>query len=269
MKCSDGNSKAEDISEDHSVELLTNLKQNLYSLVSKKTHDKPKNGFILSLMGQKDHNNDHFTSTNYSELRCQSLPDCVEKLDVSTSTAKRKECDKSHLIETPQISMTSESWFKTWPERCDKQRSTETSPVTTPTKTENTQSKLHCDNFGQNSKNRVTLNEALKNISLAYSPVTKQLHLLEKTNNTCIDISDLENNDLKCLTKTNEVIVCNGSKKTGHRRTEAGSFSSTISSISEPSSNGSLLSNDDRSLSSFEIPSSKIRKKSLTNFFSK
>lgn len=273
MKCSDGNLKTEDIpSEDHSTELINSLKHNLYSLVSKKNS---KNGFSLSLMGQKEHNNGHFSSANYSEIRCQSLPDCVEKLDMPTCNVNREDSDITYCSETPQNS-TSESWFKTWPERCDKQRSTETSPVnsplTTPTKNKNTQNKLNCDNFGHNNKNKVTLNEALKNISLAYSPVTKQLHLIEKSSNTYKENSDLESNKLKCSPKPNcEKTICNhiSNKKSGHRRTEAGSFSSTISTISEPSSNGSLLSNDDRSLSSFEIPSSKTRKKSLTHFFSK
>lgn len=272
MKCSDGISKTDDISEDHATELLSNFKQNVYSLLSKKSCDEPKNAdFILPVMGQKDHNICHFTATN-SEFRCQSLPDCVEKLHVS-SISKSKECDKNYVLEVPQNSLACESWFKTWPERCDKQRSTDTnpvnSPVTTPINHKNTQSKLHCDNFGENSINRITLNEALKNISLAYSPVTKQLHLIEKTNNSFKDISNFENINLKCLANSNEVIVCNGNKKTGHRRSEAGSFSSTISTISEVSSNDSLLSNDDRSLSSFKIPSTKIKKKSLTYFLSK
>lgn len=270
----DGHYKTKGVStEDHSKELL-GLKQNLCSRVSQKDSVKLKNGFSLSLMGQTEHINDHFISTNYSELRCQSLPDCVEKSN--ESTLRRKECDKNinDCAETLQNSLTSESWFKTWPERCDKQKSNETSPsnspVITPTKLKNTQSKLNCDNSAQNTNNKLTLNEALKNISLAYSPVTKQLHLIENTKFSPIpnpEYSDLKNP----LKEKNSETISNdiAPKKIGHRRTEAGSFSSTISTLSDPSSNGSLLSTDDRSLSSFEIPDSKTRKKSLTNFFSK
>lgn len=270
----DGHSKTKDESTgDHSTALLSDLKQGLCSLVSQKNADKFTNGFSLSLMGQTEHINDHFASANYTELRCQSLPDCVEKSE-STCYFRRKECDKNDSVETLQNSLTTESWFKTWPERCDKQKSNETSPanspVISPTKIKNTQSKLNCDNLVQNTNNKVTLNEALKNISLAYSPVTKQLHLIEKTQINVIPNSEF--NDLKnpSKEKDDETISNDTSaKKIGHRRTEAGSFSSTISTLSDPSSNGSLLSTDDRSLSSFEIPNSKTRKKSLTNFFSK
>lgn len=277
MRSSDGNSNTEDTSEDHSTDLLSNFKDNFYSLVTRRNSNRIKNGFNLSLMGQKDRCNDRFNSTNYSEIRCHSLPDCVEKLDKITQCDKGKECNKN-CDEALQNSSASESWFKTWPERCDKQRSTETSPihspVTTPTKTQDTQSKINCDNLKKNNRNKISLNDALRNISLAYSPVTKQLHLIEKSNILCEDFQTLElKEEIKSSIQEHfgEIAVCNEpcNKKLGHRRTEAGSFSSTISTLSEPSSNGSLLSTDDRSLSSLEIPNSKVRKKSFTNFFSK
>lgn len=276
MRSNDGNSNTEDIPDDNSADLLRNLKDNIYSLVCKKESNKHKNGFNLSLMGQKERSNDRFSSTNYSEIRCQSLPDCVEKIDILTCS-DGMEGDKNNCDDTLQTSPVSDSWFKTWPERCDKQRSTEASPnhspITTPTKNQNTHSKFNCDNLEKNTKNKVTLNEALKNISLAYSPVTKQLHLIEQPEvaNKDTDYLDCTVEQLKSAQdNSNERTNSNDCfKKLGHRRTEAGSFSSTISTISEPSSNGSLLSTDDRSLSSFEIPSSKTRKKSLTHFFSK
>lgn len=275
MKSSDADSKSEDVSEDHSTVLLTNLKHNLFSLISKKDSNKQKNGLHLSLMGQNDRNNDAFSGVNYSEIRCQSLPDCAEK-NVLICNSKKKECDDTCCAEIQHNSLTSESWFKTWPERCDKQRSTESSPnnstVTTPIKNKNTLSKSNCDHVENNINNKVSLNEALKNISLAYSPVTKQLHVIEKPDVSSKNIGNSELNDLKKIDNViSESVIPSDtpSKKIGHRRTEAGSFSSTISTISEPSSNGSLLSTDDRSLSSFEISNDKTRKKSLTNFFSK
>lgn len=267
MRSTDEDSKT-DVNEDCSTILLTSLRHNFFSLVSK----RPKNGMHLPLMGQKECPNDTL-SINYSEIRCQSLPDCAEK-NVLTCNSRRKESEETCCNEGQHNSLTSDSWFKTWPERCDKQRSTETSPnnsaVTTPIKNKNTQREFECDSLEKNSKNKVTLNEALKNISLAYSPVTKQLHVIEKPDISCKNIQNSGCNDLKKVENASESAVnCDNLNKKGHRRTEAGSFSSTISTISEPSSNGSLLSTDDRSLSSFEIPGAKTRKRSLTNFFSK
>lgn len=265
MKCSDGYSNTEDISPIiHTKELLTSL-----TSISGRNSHNVENDVTLSVMGQKERNNDQIPSTNYSEIRCQSLPDCVKELNESPHCIDKR-FSSNFSNGTLQPSHVSELWFKTWPERCDKQKSTETSPTyspaTTPTNNHNTQTKFNCDILGKNNKNKVTLNEALKNISLAYSPVTKQLHLIEKSND--IINNDILNVETKPSGDDNTEGICIN-KNLGHRRTEAGSFSSTISTISEPSSNGSLLSTDDRSLSSFEIPNSKTRKKSITTFLSK
>ena len=89
----------------------------------------------------------------------------------------------------------------------------------------------------------VTLTEALKNISLAYSPLTKQLHLMTKD-------EELTNEDVKKGSKYDIEVNCDSIKdvvkKIKHKRTDAGSFSSTVSTLSEPSSSGSLLEAEDR-----------------------
>ncbi|XP_060535702.1 TBC1 domain family member 12-like [Cylas formicarius] len=129
-----------------------------------------------------------------------------------------------------QDSPVHETWFKTWPERCDKIKSADSSPER--------------DVYKFRVGNRMTLNEALKNISLAYSPVTKKLHLIE--------------------TRGDEPRAEPSSPKKGHKRTEAGSFSSTVS---EPSTSGSIQDMEDRSLMS--VDESETRKTSLADFFTK
>ncbi|VEN52984.1 unnamed protein product [Callosobruchus maculatus] len=185
-----------------------------------------------------------------------SLPDCADQSKDICKTPKKL---NEHTLSS---SASTEAWFKTWPERCDKIKINDGSP----TKASPNKSAKDCIlNPTQNDsppRTKFTLNEALQNISLAYSPVTKQLHLVEKTDCVKPELeSTLSSPDNSCSIK-----------KCGHKRTEAGSFSSTVSTlsaISEPSTSGSLLSSDDRSVSSFDISTTKTRKRSLTNFLSK
>ncbi|XP_056633611.1 TBC1 domain family member 12-like isoform X1 [Diorhabda sublineata] len=197
-------------------------------------------------------------------LRSQSLPDCSNNESELKTSLETNEWNKS-LDKDSQCQKT-ESWFKTfrtWPERYEKLKDVESSPSqSSPMKSSNTQESSQC-NYSDNSyvKNKLSFNEALQNISLAYSPITKQLHLVDnpKTYETETE-KDSSNNDESNL------------KKLGHRRNEGGSFSSTISSwsaISDPSTSGSLIGSEDRSVSSLEISNMKLRRKSLTNFLSK
>ncbi|CAH1115381.1 unnamed protein product [Psylliodes chrysocephalus] len=198
------------------------------------------------------------------DFKSQSLPDCTNKdeiyLDLSLD-----EYDHKSQNEDNSPSPKSESWFKsfrTWPERYEKLKNVDTQSSTSksPTKNTNTQELSNCDQVdNSNIKNKLSFNEALQNISLAYSPITKQLHLVDTTKTDTKNYKDFSNN---------EGYV----KKSGHRRTEAGSFSSTISSlsaISDQSTSGSLIGSEERSLSSLDISNFKPRRKSLTNFFSK
>lgn len=220
---------------------------------------------------------------NNQETRSLSLPDCAIdgacNLNGTSSSNENGDVHSCLLNEnnSPDDSPNS-LWFKTWPERYEKLRSTDTSPVQSNVNTPSPKPLyLHEDaasntkTSDRNIKNKFTLNEALQNISLAYSPVTKQLHLVEKK-----DLSNTSSNDSDTIDtpKVNEVDIKEGTeqKRSGHKRTEAGSFSSTISTlsyISEPSTSGSLIGGDDRSVSSFNSASEKPRKKSITNFLSK
>ncbi|CAH2006064.1 unnamed protein product [Acanthoscelides obtectus] len=194
------------------------------------------------------------------DVRSISLPDCAA--DKSNGTSCNNQKKQNEHGNNLSLIATTEAWFKTWPERCDKIKTNETSP----TKTSPSKTTKHCcphqPENGSPTRTKFTLNEALQNISLAYSPITKQLHLVEKTDSVKEEFEPrLSSPDDSCSIK-----------KSGHKRTEAGSFSSTVSTlsaISEPSTSGSLLDSDDRSVSSFDTSGTKPRKKSLTNFFSK
>ncbi|KAJ8911434.1 hypothetical protein NQ315_005967, partial [Exocentrus adspersus] len=214
------------------------------------------------------------------DARSQSLPDCLDEngskvnfLDFREDTAY---CDTDN---TPPNSPTNDVWFKTWPERCDKLKSSDSNANTcvkdVPNSCTNTPVKPNNSDLGANKiNNKVTLHEALQSISLAYSPVTKQLHLVEQS----VDIiaNDRPNFDTDRNSYSgNDLDKLSSAKKIGHRRNEAGSFSSTISTVStlsgitDSSPSGSLLDSDERSSRSFDITDEKSGKKSIANFFTK
>lgn len=200
------------------------------------------------------------------DFRSQSLPSCVDDKNNCNDDAASY-CDtQSKLLpqhDSPPVSPSTDLWFKTWPERYDKVKNDSNSndtSINNSNKLTNTHfASTTCDiNLGNGiTKNKVTLQEALQNISLAYSPVTKQLHLVEEV------AENKEEDESKSTEQKAEV------KKLGHRRTEAGSFSSTVSSLSETSPSGSLLDADERSLYNYEDTGAKPKKKSLSNFFSR
>lgn len=109
----------------------------------------------------------------------QSLPDCSKEVVAENSITK---CDDNGTNDL--------SWFRTWPERCDKQKN-DTNIENNAPKTNNTHTQIIQQQF--------TLNEALQNISLAYSPITKQLHLIENkaTNLSNGHVHKSELNNLK------------------------------------------------------------------------
>lgn len=185
----------------------------------------------------------------------QSLPNSLDdKNDTSSVSADNTtNCDaQSKLLphsDSPPVSPTHEFWFKTWPERCDKLR-TDNSGDNTLSNSLSNSNTMDPQLKNGISKKKVTLNEALQNISLAYSPVTKQLHLVEQ-------ISDIKPQEEPNV------------KKCGHKRTEAGSFSSTISSLSDPSPSGSLLDAEERSLQSYDGDALISKRKGLGNFFTR
>lgn len=191
------------------------------------------------------------------DYRSQSLPNSLDEKNVDNSN----NCDvQTKLLpqpDSPPVSPTHDIWFNTWPERCDKLKIDHSGENTVSESMSNSNRDTAMDSQLKNGvPKKVTLNEALQNISLAYSPVTKQLHLVEQINK-----------DIKTENEPKEEQQC--TKKSGHKRTEAGSFSSTISSISDPSPSGSLLDAEERSLQSFDGNSADLKRKGLGSFFTR
>lgn len=211
-------------------------------------------------MGHKEHFYQRVLCKNgiTQDFRSQSLPNSLDDKNDNSSVSvdNSSNCDaQSKLLpqnDSPPVSPTHEFWFKTWPERCDKLKTEQSGDNTTSNSLSNTTVDLQLKNGI--SKRKVTLNEALQNISLAYSPVTKQLHLVEQRGDIKKDIKVQEEESIK---------------KCGHKRTEAGSFSSTISSLSDPSPSGSLLDAEERSLQSYDGDGGNSKRKGLGGFFTR
>jgi hypothetical protein len=136
----------------------------------------------------------------------------------------------------------------------------------------------------------IRLSEALDNMQLAYNPITKQLHFVSpKVEKTPEDTSD----DIDKLSKKSSfsdegnfsISTCEksdtsdspkstlqwGGSVNGHQRgKDGGSFSSTVSSLSECSL-GSSASRDDEIADSTVIDQdqAKLKKKGLSSFFSR
>lgn len=193
-------------------------------------------------MGHKSRCNKRKLLKN-QEIRSHSLPNTLDIKNQTNGYVSDSETRLKLLPEgdSPPESPTSDLWFKTWPER-NKNVDIDDSVCSNSSK---------CDSRSEqkSKQNTFTLNEALQSISLAYSPVTKQLHYVEKC-------------------KNDEIKTCDDSKpKLGHRRTEAGSFSSTVSSLSDPSPSGSLLDADERTYS--PETDIKSKRKGFSSFFNR
>ncbi|XP_044268915.1 TBC1 domain family member 12-like isoform X2 [Tribolium madens] len=196
-------------------------------------------------MGHKGHYKRVLLKNNVTQdLRTQSLPNCLvddkEKFHDDVDTVDS--CDIHNKLLVESGSPPQSPWFKTWPERCDKVKSNENATHSS----QNTQIKLRNCDIVEN----------------AYSPVTKQLHLVETNNEekNCNVIVEDTSDKLPEHTST---------EKKGHKRNQAGSFSSTVSSLSEPSPSRSLLDADEKSLTSLDDSGDQAGKKGLSNFFSR
>lgn len=188
-----------------------------------------------------------------------------------------------------------EVWFNTWPERCEKGENGKMSPRSYNNHLLNNTRPIAskpCDNHQQQSNStnalnngkKVSLNEALQNISLAYSPVTKKLHLITRNNlnnsqqnneqegllsqKNYIENTQQHNKNLK---ESTTAINSDEPMRKTHRRIQAGSFSSTVSSISDISPSGSLLDTDtDNASECSDIGFTKTgKKKGLMQFFNR
>ncbi|RZF49182.1 hypothetical protein LSTR_LSTR008468 [Laodelphax striatellus] len=309
---------------------------------------------------------------NISEkLKSQSLPTCVQDksyAELNHSDDCQEEllkCGNSfdndfHIIDNGELNGTSESWFKTWPERgndkclirpksdqtcqirnvtdrlgnsrleehnkknksCDTTTDScchgndsnagdshgsntlkingistadtsnicENSPISKPSLQESSTTKLESFN------KPVHLNKVLESVPFGYSPITKQLHIIKKPPESNTENKQQIKSNFKNLENSNDTTAINldetsrnSNSESNHLSrvaTEASSFSSTVSSLSDisPSTNddsalGSLLGleNDNCSLASIgecsvlseESTGAKPKKKSLTGFFSR
>ena len=121
------------------------------------------------------------------KLRSHSVPQLDVKKPEAISYEFVEVVEESDMSETESKNNT---WFKTWPERSyDK---LEQNSEATVEEEENPSSNIKSESV----KSHIPLNKLLDNIPLAYSPITKQLHVLSpseqrkepvttKCNNSC------------------------------------------------------------------------------------
>lgn len=142
-----------------------------------------------------------------------------------------------------------------------------------------TENKCDCDRANLMKRNKaIPIDNLLDNLPIAYSPITKQIHLISNPDfcDTASRTNPLDNCDVKCSEIDSAV----------HRvNTEVSSFSSTVSSLSDvsPSTNGdsavgslfdagdnsSLLSLGNCSIVSDDSGTYRDKRKGLTGFFSR
>lgn len=138
------------------------------------------------------------------------------------------------------------------------------------------------------SKGGMRLSEALDNIQLAYNPITKQLHFVSPKVVKPVETGD----DLDKLSKKSSfsdegnfsISTCEksdtsdspkstlqwGGGLSGHQRgKDGGSFSSTVSSLSECSIGSSASKEDEVGDVNNDQEASKLKKKGLSGFFSR
>ncbi|XP_028030588.1 TBC1 domain family member 14-like [Bombyx mandarina] len=133
------------------------------------------------------------------------------------------------------------------------------------------------------------LSEALDNMQLAYNPITKQLHFVSKKKpienlDTVDDIdklskkssfSDEGNFSISTCEKSDtsdspkSTLQWGGSVNGHHRGKDGGSFSSTVSSLSECSLGSSASKEDDSVDVNVDHEQAKLKKKGLSGFFSR
>lgn len=130
-----------------------------------------KNGFKLNL--RKKNGYKTVLSKSNEDLSTHNL--ILNNTDDNNGVQNQsgRETDRDSLKASPLASPTTDAWFHTWPERVEKVKTADSSPE----KSNKQNGNSAVDPNGVNSK--LTLNEALKNISLAYSPVTRKLHIVE------------------------------------------------------------------------------------------
>lgn len=139
-------------------------------------------------------------------------------------------------------------------------------------------------------KGGMRLSEALDNMQLAYNPITKQLHFVSPKIEKPVELvsddvdrlskkssfSDEGNFSISTCEKSdtsdspNSTLQWGGSVNGHHRGKDGGSFSSTVSSLSECSLGSSASKEEETGdVSLQDQEQSKLRKKGLSGFFSR
>ncbi|XP_013134549.1 PREDICTED: TBC1 domain family member 12-like [Papilio polytes] len=137
------------------------------------------------------------------------------------------------------------------------------------------------------AKGGMRLSEALDNIQLAYNPITKQLHFVspkvDKPPDTTDEVDKLSKKSSFSDEGNYSISTCEksdtsdspkstlqwGGSVSGHQRgKDGGSFSSTVSSLSECSLGSSASKDDDVDVNK-DQDNSKLKKKGLSGFFSR
>lgn len=224
-----------------------------------------------SPMSQNGHLFKHVLLKNdvSQECRSQSLPNSLNNKNKLNGIIDSTDCDirTKLLSEDEKSPIIQDLWFNTWPERYEKPKTNDTYNGASELVDNTTHADMHKTSVLDRSNNcdtkKITLNEALQNISLAYSPITKQLHLVQREEILEKDLtSEIDNEKYKHSTEDISSV-----KKTKHRRTEASSFSSTVSSLSDVSASGSLLGAEDKITFVADIKDEE--KKKCSSFFNR
>ncbi|XP_060802473.1 TBC1 domain family member 12-like [Amyelois transitella] len=137
------------------------------------------------------------------------------------------------------------------------------------------------------SKGGMRLSEALDNMQLAYNPITKQLHFVspkvEKSEESVDEVDKLSKKSSfsdegnysmstceKSDTSDSPKSTLNWGSVSGHQRgKDGGSFSSTVSSLSECSLGSSASKEEEGSETNADREQAKLKKKGLSGFFSR
>lgn len=241
------------------------------------------------------------------KLKSQSVPS-LDKSKINNNVQETEVNDSSNtklpaslLCETnglESIDKEANGWYKTWPEcGIDKPKNGVAPDSVGPQDSKNNSSsnghdrlsitvevpqagKSVCDNVNLIKRNTaIPLDNLLDNLPIAYSPITKQIHLInsgDSFDNVVNRTITVEECDVKCLDSDPTIQRIN---------TEVSSFSSTVSSLSDvsPSTNGdsalgslfdngdscSLLSLGNCSIVSDDSGACKSKRKGISGFFSR
>lgn len=204
------------------------------------------------------------------KLKSQSVPILDNENDSNSDNNEESTSPPvEELKEIPKEG--NDNWFKTWPDCTLRNGLVESND--NKIQVDNSKKTIGCtvscsDNCHTNPNTPVPLDNALHSLPLAYSPVTKQIHLICQ-------------NDLKSVKSDSK---CNGVSLLNRVGTEVSSFSSTVSSLSDisPSTNGdstlgifdngdncSLISIGNCSSLSEDSNGTKPKRKGISAFFSR